>query len=472
MSIPISDLQQIAPSAVIELFELQLNAAQHGTVATYRFHAGTNLNNNGAVVWAAQTYMRMPIEADGFEYSGNGQLPRPRVRVSNIQGYITALLLTLPNGLEGAKFTRIRTLARYLDDSNWPGGNPYLPGGDSTAEMPREIYYVDRKVTETRDLIEFELCAAFDLQGVSAPKRQTIQNICQWRYRSYNAATSSFDYTYVDCPYTGTSYFKADDSSTNNAAEDVCSKRLSSCELRFGVVSVTGTVTAGSNTLSNLNTNELSRIGIGDTITGFGVPAGATVTAKSSASLTLSANATATSVVSGTGTIANDGLTITMTSVAGIASGMVVTGSYVPAGTYVSTVNSSTKVVTLNITDNPLVLTAVTTKTGTYDATNNRINLASTSQVNVGNNIYAYAVGAHGLYNTYKKTTVGGLNLNQWIQLNKPQAIPNGSSVTATVSTTATIAPATYTFTADATYVVRPAKGIPFGSFPGVGGFR
>ena len=471
MSIPISDLQQLAPSAVIELFELQLNTAQHGSTATYRFHAGSNLNNNGALIWNAQTYMRMPIEADGFEYSGNGQLPRPKVRISNIQGYVTALLLSLPNGLEGAKFTRIRTLARFLDAGNFPGGvSPYSP--DPTSEMPREVYFVDRKVSETRDVIEYELCAAFDLQGITAPKRQTIQNVCQWRYRTYNAATSSFDYTHVDCPYTGTAYFRADDSSTNNPAEDLCSKRLSSCELRFGAVTVTGQVYAGNDTLFNLTTSELSRIDIGDVIGGFGVPTGTTVTAKAAMSLTLSANATASSVVTGTGTIANDGLTITMASVAGISPGMAVTGPYVPTGTYVSSVNTSTKVVILSITDNPLVLTAVTTKTGTYDATNNRINLGNTSQVNVGNNIYAYAMGPRGLYNTYQKTAVGQINPNAWIQLNKPQAIPDGSTVTATVSTTATIAPGSYAYVANSTYVVRPREGIPFGSFPGVGSYR
>ena len=179
-----AEIQKVAPSAIIELFELQLNTLQHGVADTYRFHAGTSLNSNGEVVWAGNAYMRFPVEADGFEYSGNGQLPRPKVRVSNIMGTITALLLSLPEGLEGAKFTRIRTLARYLDAANFPGGvNPYGTP-DPTAEFPREVFYVDRKTAETRDVVEFELAAAFDLAGVRAPKRQCISNICQWVYRS------------------------------------------------------------------------------------------------------------------------------------------------------------------------------------------------------------------------------------------------------------------------------------------------
>jgi hypothetical protein len=208
VTVPVSDLQAIAPSAVIELFELELNTLQHGVADTYRFHAGSSLNSNGEVVWAGNAYLRFPVEADGFDYSGNGQLPRPKMRVSNILGTITALLLSLPDGLEAAKVTRIRTLARYIDGANFPGGtNPYGTP-DSTAEFPREIYYVDRKVTETRDVVEFELAAAFDLAGVRAPKRQCIANICQWVYKS------------TECSYTG--------------ALPSCTKTLDACKAHFG----------------------------------------------------------------------------------------------------------------------------------------------------------------------------------------------------------------------------------------------
>jgi len=223
VTVPFSDLQQIAPSAVIELFELKLNTSQHGAASTYRFHAGTSLNSNGEVVWAGNNYLRFPVEADGFEYNGQGQLPRPKVRVSNILGTITALLLSLPEGLEGAMFTRIRTLARYIDGGNFPGGiNPYGPPDPTFPEFPREVYYIDRKVTETRDVVEFELAAAFDLAGVRAPKRQCIANICQWEYRSN------------ECGYTGTNYFNENDQAVATLAADVCGKKLSSCKARFG----------------------------------------------------------------------------------------------------------------------------------------------------------------------------------------------------------------------------------------------
>ena len=208
MTVPVSDLQAIAPSAVIELFELELNATQHGVADTYRFHAGTSLYANGEVVLSGNSYLRFPVEAEGFEYSGNGQLPRPKIRVSNILGTITALLLSLPDGMEGAKVTRIRTLARYIDGANFPGGiNPYGTP-DPTAEFPREIYYVDRKTVETRDVVEFELAAAFDLAGVRAPKRQCIANMCQWVYKS------------TECSYAG--------------GLPTCTKTLDDCKAHFG----------------------------------------------------------------------------------------------------------------------------------------------------------------------------------------------------------------------------------------------
>jgi lambda family phage minor tail protein L len=219
VSIVAGDLQTPNPSAIIELFELELVTAIHGNNDKYYFHAGTNATNNGDIVWNGQAYLRFPIEAEGFEYNGQGQLPRPTIRISNLQGTITTLLLTLPAGLEGAKVVRVRTLAKYLDAVNFSSGNPTA---DPTAEFPREIYYIDRKVAENRDVVEFELVSSMDLAGVRAPKRQCIGNICQWQYR------------WPECSYTGTNYFDANDQPVGSVLQDVCGKRLSSCKARFG----------------------------------------------------------------------------------------------------------------------------------------------------------------------------------------------------------------------------------------------
>lgn len=210
-----SEIQKLAPSSIIELFEIDA-AVVGGT--TYRFHSGRN-SLIGNIVWQGNTYSAFPIEASGFEWSGKGQLPRPTLRVSNVLGTITALVLQFDD-LTGVKVTRIRTLARYLDAVNFPGGTN--PTADPTAEFARDIYYVDRKSIETRELVEFELSASLDLAGVALPRRQIVQNYCPWKYRG------------AECGYTGTSYFDTNDNPVANPAQDVCGKRLSSCRIRFG----------------------------------------------------------------------------------------------------------------------------------------------------------------------------------------------------------------------------------------------
>ena len=196
MSTPVSELQKINPSSIVELFQLELDTAIHGSNTKYYFHIGTNNNENSNVIFDNIEYTKMPIEADGFEFNGK-QLPRPRLTISNILGTFTTILLTLPQGLEGAKVTRIRTLERYIDNTNFTGGQILLENGsnillengsaidmesglnpfgtpDPTATFPNEIYYIDRKVTENRDIIQFQLTASFDLDGVRLPKRQVL----------------------------------------------------------------------------------------------------------------------------------------------------------------------------------------------------------------------------------------------------------------------------------------------------------
>ena len=171
----ITDLQKINPSAIIELFTLETTVALHGSAQTYRFHNGTSLNNNGDIIFAGNNYIKLPITAEGFAYQ-RGQIPRPTLTVSNALGTITAILLnvnqvTTGNDLTGATVTRIRTLARYLDNNNFADGTNPLGTPDPTAEFPREIYKIDRKATENRDFVQFELAAPFDLAGVRSPKR-------------------------------------------------------------------------------------------------------------------------------------------------------------------------------------------------------------------------------------------------------------------------------------------------------------
>ena len=123
MANPVSETQAINPGSVIEMFELTTDAALHGSATTYRFHAGTNEVNNGNIIWNGNTYIAIPMEAEGFKYA-NGQLPRPTLTISNATNLITAILLnvnavTPGNDLTGAIVKRRTTLARFLDAANF-----------------------------------------------------------------------------------------------------------------------------------------------------------------------------------------------------------------------------------------------------------------------------------------------------------------------------------------------------------------
>jgi len=172
----VSNLQNINPSAIIELFTLQLDNSLHGATTIYRFHNGSSLKDNGEIVWAGNTYQRFPIKAEGFAFQ-KGQLPRPTLTISNALGTITAILLsvnetTTGNDLTGATVTRIRTLGKFLDAVNFPSDvNPYGTP-DPTAEFPQEIYSIDRKANENREVVVFELASVLDLAGIRVPKRQ------------------------------------------------------------------------------------------------------------------------------------------------------------------------------------------------------------------------------------------------------------------------------------------------------------
>ena len=177
-----SDIQKVNPSAIIELFTLTLDNALHGATTVYRFHAGTNLDANGKIVWAGNEYLRFPVQATGFAYQ-RGQLPRPTLTVSNMGSpSISAILLTVNqttagNDLTGAKVVRIRTMARFLDAANFSGSTNPFGTPDPTAEFPQEIYYIDRKKAENREVVSWELAAVFDLAGIRSPKRQCTRSL-------------------------------------------------------------------------------------------------------------------------------------------------------------------------------------------------------------------------------------------------------------------------------------------------------
>lgn len=176
--------------------------------------------------WRGNNYQALPVEAEGFEVSGKGAHPRPRMRMSNVLGMGTTLSKQF-NDLLGAKVTRWRTFSRFLDDGITP---------DPNAHLPVDVYYVDMKARHTKTEVEWELASILDQQGILLPGRQVLRHGCQLQYRVWDG--SAFDYQDVSCPYVGANYFNAQNQPVANPAQDQCNHQLSGCLRRFTGASV------------------------------------------------------------------------------------------------------------------------------------------------------------------------------------------------------------------------------------------
>ncbi|MCW5623915.1 MAG: phage minor tail protein L [Burkholderiales bacterium] len=213
MSTPPS-LYKLAPGAIVELYVV--DATPIGG-AVHRFHAGANALS-ADVVWQGETFEAFPFEAEGWERSGRGTLPRPVVRIANVTGIISGLLRE-HRDLVGAKVIRKRTLVQYLDAANFPGGTN--PSADANAHWPDETWFIRRKIRENAVIVELELGAPIDVVGVTLPNRRVVRQ-CPWEYRQ------------ADCGYVGPAVAKIDDTPTADIDEDRCSKSLRGCRLRWG----------------------------------------------------------------------------------------------------------------------------------------------------------------------------------------------------------------------------------------------
>lgn len=163
----VQDLQSLAPSAIMAFYELDATAL--GEDSILYFHNGTN-GYNDSIVWNGNTYSRLPISITGFEFLGEGRPPRPAMRIANLGGWVSALLLATDD-LVGAKVTRRRTLARYVIGEY--AGN---------VELPQDVFFVDHKIAETGDIVELELVSSLDLDGVKFPNRLVTSQYCSWRH--------------------------------------------------------------------------------------------------------------------------------------------------------------------------------------------------------------------------------------------------------------------------------------------------
>lgn len=210
-----ADAQQLEPGGRVTVYEL--DASSFGADQLF-FHQHLQ---TGVIWWQGQEYGAWPIEATGFERTSD-QPPNPRLRVSNIDGRIGALCLMFDD-MVGARIIRRQTLVKYLDAANFPGGNPTA---DPNEHFLDEIWFIERKVSEDFETVEFELATAIDLNGEQLPGRQIIAGTCGWLIRG--------GYRGPYCTYNGSAYFDINDNPVADPARDVCAGLVRSCKKRFG----------------------------------------------------------------------------------------------------------------------------------------------------------------------------------------------------------------------------------------------
>lgn len=187
-------------------------------------HSTWLIKSDGAVWFRGVKYTPLPVEVTQMQWTGQGPLPRPRLKVSNVGGLATALVVQYGD-IVGAKCTRMQTFRSFLDGE---------PNADASMFFEPDVFLVDRKSHHSKEYIEFELATALDQHGILLPKRVVIRDACDHSYRQWSTAAGIGHFVFGTCPWNGTPYFTEAGIQTTDPTKDVCGKHMSDCLLRFG----------------------------------------------------------------------------------------------------------------------------------------------------------------------------------------------------------------------------------------------
>lgn len=215
-----SDQQQLSMDQTITLYQLNLTS-KGGTIIYWTPDRPTE---GKVITYNNITYTSVDVKFEGMEKTTTNTLPRPTITISNADRIVGNLAIQFDD-LRGCPISRIKTLRKYLDDGSSP---------DTTAYWPIDTFLVDRKTIHNLHEVAFELATSIELRNRKIPGRLMLQKMCTLRYREYDAETGDFDYTKATCIYTGEACYNKKDVLVTNNSQDVCGKRLSSCQARFG----------------------------------------------------------------------------------------------------------------------------------------------------------------------------------------------------------------------------------------------
>lgn len=222
MSLLTAESQKSSPAPLVELFLLDASMIGGGV---YRF-CGEKESDGSSIKFGGEEYPFLPLKTEGFAWSTDTAMPRPKLAVSTLNQTFYSLVVST-RGLQGAYVRRDRTLARFLDGHE---------DGGSNLKFPSDLYRVARIMSMDKNSISFELCCMLDLPRCKIPARRALRNLCGWRYRRWDTDRQRWVYEggTTLCPYAGTAMYTDKGASTNDEAEDKCGRKLSDCVLRFG----------------------------------------------------------------------------------------------------------------------------------------------------------------------------------------------------------------------------------------------
>ena len=174
-----------------------------------------------------RTYVALPMEVTGIEWTSDGPSNRPSLSIANIISYIASsaettlgdelrnLNIKYNEDLLGSQITVRRTLSKYLN----------IPG--PPIEFPVMSFFLDRITVEDNSYVQFELASPFDVEGVKIPGRIVVGRYCGWDYRGVSMGKGG------GCTWSGSSPYLDENNNPTTQANDRCGKTLASCKARF-----------------------------------------------------------------------------------------------------------------------------------------------------------------------------------------------------------------------------------------------
>lgn len=191
-----TDIQKGWHDAIVEMYDIDLSPIT-GDAGDLFYFTNQLKEDDSRIQWKGNFYDALPIISAGYELNTTGQIAQPTLTVANIFGTFTEIIDSYDD-LVGAKITRRRTFAKYLDGE---------PLADTLQEFPVDIFYIERKTQETALTITWQLGSVMDLEGLQLPRRVITQNHCLWRYRS------------SECGYVGPPVFGTNDQLITTAGQ-------------------------------------------------------------------------------------------------------------------------------------------------------------------------------------------------------------------------------------------------------------